>query len=329
MILLRFLFTLARRSVEEFLEDNCTQMAAAISYYVLFSIFPLLIFIVGILGLILQDSQLQQDVIDAVLDFVPLSETEGRDDVTKAVEGVAGVGSGALGFIGLLGMAWSGSAMFAVIRRSINTAYDLDYSRPLVQQKLVDLAMVLGLGVFFLSSIGATAFLVIVRERSEDIPYLGDFAEDVGFAWSAASYFVPLTLSFVAFGALYWFVPAAKVRLRDVWVGALVAALGFEAMKIGFTIYLNNFSSYDVVYGSLGAVVAFLFWVYLSANTLLFGAEVASEFPRVLRGDYETAEERKPAKPLEQRVRETVRGLFIHEREEEKEPGGPSGERRN
>ncbi|MEE8519028.1 MAG: YhjD/YihY/BrkB family envelope integrity protein, partial [Dehalococcoidia bacterium] len=95
--LLKTATLLSRRSVEEFFDDNCTQMAAAISYYVLFSLFPLLIFLVGVLGLFLQNSALQQEIIDGVLDLLPLTEDEGRDDVTDAVQGVAGVGSGALG----------------------------------------------------------------------------------------------------------------------------------------------------------------------------------------------------------------------------------------
>jgi membrane protein len=311
----RFLLTLSRRSLEEFFADNCSQMAAAISYYVLFSLFPLLIFVVGVLGLFLQNSALQEDVIDAVLENIPLSEDQGRNDVTDAVRGVAGVGSGALGVFGLIGMAWSGSNMFGIIRRSINTAYDLEYQRPLVQQKLLDLAMVAGMGAFFLVSIGATGFLRLVRQRSEDIPHLGDAAEQAGFIWDVTSFLIPLALSFLAFAFLYWVVPATKVRMRDVWLGALVAALLFEATKITFSIYLENFGNYDVVFGSLGAVAGFLFWVYLSSNILLLGAEVASEHPRVLRGDY--AEARPPAKPLRETVRARLRGLFVHERRDE------------
>ncbi len=313
----RFLFTLGRRSVEEFFDDNCSQMAAAISYYVLFSLFPLLIFLVGILGLFLQNSQLQTDIIDAVQDLIPLSEDEGRDEVTEAVQGVAGVGSGALGLFGLIGMAWSGSNMFGIIRRSINTAYDLEAQRPLVQQKLLDLAMVAGMGAFFLVSIAATGFLRVVRQRSEDIPHLGDAAEQAGFAWDAASFLIPLALSFVVFTVMYWIIPATKVRARDVWLGALLAAFLFEVAKIGFSIYLENFSNYDLVYGSLGAVAAFLFWVYLSANILLLGAEVASEYPRVLRGDYAQAAA-KPARPLRETIRAKLRGLFVNDSNDEK-----------
>jgi len=319
----RFLLTLSRRSVEEFFADNCTQMAAAISYYVLFSLFPLLIFVVGLLGLLLQDSQLQRDIIDGVLNLVPLSEDEGRDQVTEAVRGVAGVSSGALGLFGLIGMAWSGSNMFGIIRRSINTAYDLDYHRPLVQQKLLDLTMVAGMGVFFLVSIAATGFLRVVRQRSEDIPHLGDAAEQAGFVWDATSFLIPLALSFLAFAFLYWVVPATKVRVRDVWLGALLAAFLFEVAKIAFSIYLENFSNYDLVYGSLGAVAAFLFWVYLSANILLLGAEVASEYPRVLRGDYAQAQA-APAAPMREAVLARLRGLVVHDDKDEGDRG-PSG----
>ncbi len=318
--LLKTVILLSRRSVEEFFDDNCTQMAAAISYYVLFSLFPLLIFLVGVMGLFLQNSAFQDEIIDAVLENIPLSETEGRDDVTEAVRGVAGVGSGALGVFGLIGMAWSGSNMFGVIRRSLNVAYDLEYRRPFVQQKLLDLAMVMGMGFFFLASISATAILRSVRGFSDDAGFLGDAAQSAGFAWDTASFLIPFALSFVAFLVMYWIVPATNVRPRDAWPGALVAALLFEASKVGFSIYLENFGNYDVVFGSLGAVAAFLFWIFVSANILLFGAEVASEYPRVLRGDY-PEEEGKPAVPLRERIVKQLRSLFVSD------PKGGKGSR--
>jgi membrane protein len=236
MRIVRFLVKLTQRSVHEYQDDNCTMMAAAISYYVFFSLFPLLIFAAGILGLFLQSSELQEDIIDAVLDLGLLDEEEVRDDVTEAVQGVAGVGSGVLGILGFLGMAWSGSNMFGVIRRSLNIAFDLEFRRPFAQQKLLDLAMVAAFGGFFLVSIGATAFLRAVRAFSDDIAYLGDAAESAGFLWDAASFLIPLGLSFAAFLVLYWVVPATKVRPRDVWLGALVAAVLFEIGKFAFTI---------------------------------------------------------------------------------------------
>jgi len=273
-------------------------------------------------GLDLSNSSLQQEFIDQILEFIPLTEGEGQDEVSEAVGGITGAASGALTGLGLIGLAWSGSNMFGVIRRSINTAYDLELHRPFVPAKLLDLAMVMGMGFFFMASIAATAFLRVVRQFSEDIPGLGDAAETAGLVWVLASFAVPFLLSLVAFTVLYWIVPATKVRLRDVWPGALVAALLFEIGKTGFAFYLENFGNYGLVYGSLGAVVAFLFWAYISSMILLFGAEVASEYPRVLAGKYEEAEEAKvPAAkvPWQQRVRTIVRGLFI-------QPPGPPGD---
>ena len=168
----------------------------------------------------------------------------------------------------------------------------------------------LGLGLFFLTSVFATTFLLTVRQFSSDMAVLGDGAERAGFIWDAASYLIPFGLSFAAFAVLYRVVPATNVRLRDVWLGALVAAALFEATKVGFAFYLENFSNYDIVYGSLGAVAAFLFWVYLSAMILLFGAEVASEYPRVLRCEHAEAKQ-QPTVPLRQRLLRQLRSLFV------------------
>ena len=313
---MRHLRLLASQSVKEFSDDNCTQMAAAISYYVLFSLFPLLIFSIGLLGVVLQNSDLQDDIIEAILDYFPLDEQEGRNEVTEAVRSIAGAGSGALGLLGLLGMAWSGSNMFGVIRRSLNAAYDIEFRRPLVRQKLLDLAMVLAFAPFFLISLAVTAALRIARHVSEDAPLLGEISSVLGPGWDLASLLLPIGVSFVAFSVLYSVVPATKISARDVWPGALLAAVLFELTKVGFSIYLENFSNYDAVFGSLGAVVAFLFWVYLGANVLLLGAEVASEYPRVMRGEYDVPEPeaRKPV-PLRARVKGFLRGLVLHEDE--------------
>jgi membrane protein len=324
-MVLRRLRILLARALRAYARDNCSQMAAAISYYVLFSLFPLLIFTVGVLGILLQDSALQEDVIDVVLDNIPLSQDQGRTDVTKAVRDVASAGRGAVGIVGLIGMAWSGSNMFGTIRRSLNIAYKVDRPRPMVRQKLVDLAMVLAFAPFFLVSIAASAALRLAQAASEEVPVLGDAAQNLGFGWTIGLVLVPLGLSFLAFLFLYWVVPAADLRPRNVWVGALVGALLFEVSKVGFGIYLANFSNFDLVFGSLGAVAAFLFWVYIAANVLLFGAEVAAEQPRVMRGDYDAPTDAGaaagPGLPLGRRLLAFLRGLVLDE-EDGRDRGG-------
>jgi membrane protein len=317
MLVMRRTSVLAVRSVRSYFQDSCSQRAAAISYYVLFSIFPLMIFTVGILGLVLQDQKLQSDVVDAVMKNIPLSQDKGRDDVTSALENVASSRSGAIGIIGLVTLAWSGSSMFGVVRSSLNHVFRVRSPRPVVLQKLIDLGAVMAFAPFFVGSVVATSALRLAQSASLNWRFLGDLPDKLGPGWWVASILLPIAISFVAFFLAYWLIPARRTRARYVLPGAIFAAVLFEAVKIGFTIYLENFSSYDVVFGSLGAVVAFLFWVYLSANIFLLCAEIVSETPDIAAGLYDTPPvSTTPPLTNKQKVLKALRGLVLRPREE-------------
>jgi len=279
-----FLRELAVRSVKEFMDDHCTIMAAAISYYVMFSLFPLLIFAAGVAGLVLQAEEVQDRLVNAVMDVVPLSQDEGRQALEDAIRGAAKPASGGLGALGLVGMAWSGSNLFGVLRRTLNIAFDVEESRPLPMQKLVDLAMMVGLGLLFMASIAATTFFRVAAKEGPHIAVVGDVVEAMGVLWHVAGFVLPALVTFLALWLLYVVMPNVRLHPRDVWPGALVGAVGFEVAKVGFGLYLENFANFDAVFGSLGAVAIFLFWVYVSAIILLFGAEVASECWRLRHG---------------------------------------------
>jgi membrane protein len=272
------------RAFQAFGEDRCSHMAAAISYYALLSLFPLLILLVSVVGIFLRSSSLQQNLVDEVLNFLPLTQDKGADQVSQAVRAIAGV-SIPLTIVGLLGSAWSASAMFGVIRSSLNVAWGSSSRRSFVRQKLLDLAMMAAFGAFFLLSIGATGLLRATQEASSGL--LGPLSGSSFFFWRAVSFTAPALLSLITFAALYRYVPSTPVKMSGVWAGAVTAAFLFELAKNGFSFYLANFSRYDLVYGSLGAVVTFLVGLYLSAAVLLFGAEVASEYPKVARGEYD------------------------------------------
>jgi membrane protein len=304
------LSTLATRSAGEFGRDHCSHLAAGIAYYALFAMFPLLVFLAGMAGLFLRDADAERQVVDAVLDSLPIDEDEARDDVQEAVHDLAGGSSGLLGVAGLLLTAWTASTLFAAVRRSINVAYDVEARRPPVQQKLVDLALVVGVGLFFAASIALTGFVAFAREAAGDVAGLG-WVSERRIAWGALGFGISACLSFVAFFVLYWWVPAVNVRPGDAWVGAVLAALLFEVAKAGFSLYLRNFGNYDVVFGTIGAAAGVLLWVYVSANILLLGAEVASEYPRVRRGEFDTPAE--PALRFTDRMRRGLRGLIRRE----------------
>lgn len=309
------------RTVKGYFDDGCSQRAAAISYYVLFSIFPLVIFSVGILGLFLKDTKLQNDLVNNIMDSIPLSQDKGRDEVTSALREVAKDQSGAISIIGLIVLAWSGSAMFGVVRSALNSVFHSPVNRPLVIGKLIDLGLVLAFAPFFVGSIVATSALRYAQRASQDLSVFSDLADQLGFGWSIASLLLPILISSVAFFLLFWLIPARRVKPRYVVPGAVLAAVLFEAVKIGFGVYLEHFSSYDVVFGSLGAVVAFLFWVYLSANIMLVGAEVASELPDIMAGRFDAPQpSTQPSPPLSKKVLRLLGSLVVHSKDKGEAP---------
>lgn len=327
MLAIKRVSVLLYRAVMGFFRDQCTQRAAAISYYVLFSLFPLMIFSLGILGLVLRDPALQEDVLEAVMDNIPLSQDRGRDDVASTLERVASERSGAIGLVGLVTLAWSGSAMFGVLRSSLNHVFAVTTPRPIVLQKVLDLGIVLAFAPFFIGSVVLTSALRLARTASEDLHFLGDLPENMGWAWWLAAAALPIAMSFVAFFLTYWLIPAQRTHAKYVVGGALLAAVLFEVVKVGFTIYLENFASYDVVFGSLGAVVAFLFWVFLSSNILLFGAEVVSETPGVMAGLYDVKEPRSgPTRTTREKIFRLLRSLILRPPDEPDEAKSPAVE---
>ena len=376
------LWLLTKRTVQEYGDDNCSHMAAAISYYVLFSIIPLAIFTVSIFGLVVRDDDLQQDIAQEIVDFmnveegVPLlklnedaiterygpgavgevqaaiddglldaelaelaarleaeetitiadreltlNEIDVRADnvVTDTLEGVADV-SGALAIVGLVGMAWAASAMFGAVRKSLNIAWDTDVHRPVVQQKLIDLSLVLGLGVLLGASVAGTATLRTLQALSDD--NLGPLSDSGGLLWSVLPLFLPAIFTFTVFMLIYHHVPNVPTPFREIWPGAVLATVLFELLKNLFALYVANFNSYAGAYGALGILLLFLLWTYLTSNILLIGAELAAEYPRVMRGDYDNLPS-GPSRPLRENVRRAVRNLFLSPfDDDEDEPNG-------
>lgn len=305
---MKHLFLLAKRTFQEYGNDNCSLLAAAISYYVLFSVVPLTIFLASIFGFVMRNESARQDVVDHIVQAAPLSQDEGANLVRDTIDGVRRV-SAPLTVVGVAGLAWSASAMFAAIRRGLNVAFGVERKRPVVQQKLVDLGMMAGLGLILVASVAGTGLLRILREMSSE--RLGPLSTGTSIFWEVVPFLVPAVFSFLLFLLVYRLVPLAGLGFRDVWPGALLAAVLFEAMKNAFAFYIANFGNYDLAYGALGGVLMFLLWTYITASILLFGAELASEYPRVRAGLYDQAG--GPGRPLKDQALAALKGLFVHQ----------------
>ena len=279
--------TLGKRTVAEFFDDHCTQLAASMSYYILFSIFPLAILLVSIAGLILTDDALRDRVVDALLEALPVSSGAAREDLEGLIDPIAH-GRSAVGLISILGLLWGASGMMGALRYSLNTAWDHEYRRPFVRGKLVDFGLVIGVGGLLALSIGATLLLQVARNVSGDVAdALGPFGSGASALVTVIALLAPFLLTTTTFVLVFTLVPSVRVRKRDALAGALLSGVLFELLKHSFAWYLRNFSNYDAVYGSLGATIALLFFIYLSACVLLLGAELAAEWPRVLHGHYD------------------------------------------
>ncbi len=294
-----------------FNRDNCTQQAAAISYYVLFSLLPLALLTVSVIGFVLTSESRRADLVDEILSRIPLSQTEGRDAVEKALDSVQRV-SGPIAALGLAITLWTSSAVFAAIRKALNVVWGVDEHRPWAQAKLIDFAQVGVLSAILLSSVVATAVIRIVREISAD--HFGPLANTGSPLWEIPPVVLPAVLSLITFGLLYRIVPATRPRWRDIIPGALFAMVLFELMKNLFAFYVANFNNFDVVYGSLAGVFLFLLFTFIASSILLAGAELARTFERYHRGELQ--DELYPPVPqpsiAEQAIR-AVRGLFVRQ----------------
>jgi membrane protein len=268
---------LGRRSVREFADDNCPQMAAAVSYHLLFSIFPLALVAVGALGLATGSPHTRDSVISELLKVLPLSG-DGRQQLRHEINSISGTGGG-VGLVGLVGVIWSASGVMTAVRKAVNIAWDIEHRRPFVRGKAIDLLLLAGTFILLAATLGLVLLASIVRNSTNTLPAVAKV-----FAGPSAVVFIVLlvlALLTALFTGLFLFLPVVPVRFRDALLGAVVTAVGTGALQLGFSSYVSNFAHYNRVYGSLGAIIAFLFFVYLASMVFLFGAEVASEHPRL------------------------------------------------
>ncbi len=274
MYLIRFVL-LCIDMVNDFLGKNCPYVAGAIAFYMLFSMFPLILATVSIWGFFLGPEVNQVELAEQVAEVIPVSS----GFVARTVRGVVSE-TIITGIVSVLGLMWAASAAFGAIRKGINIAWGIQKTRPFIKERLIDMALVAGAGILM-------ALLLFVAPTASSIhKALVIVFPDVSFEFLSRiiSQAVSPVLSFSTFMVLYRYMPNTQVSFRDVWLGALFSCLGFEGAKWGFLQYVNTYPVFDILGGSVGAVMALLTWVYVSAIILLFGALLTSRYARITRG---------------------------------------------
>ena len=291
------------RAVEDMFTDRCTQYAAAIAYRVLFSLFPLTIALVSIFGLVLQDDELRQQVVDELIDFLPVSAS-GQGNIQQSIDEIATPLS-AIGLISLVALLWGASGMMASIRLGLEAALKVERGRPAVRAKLVDFILIAAAGVLVILIVGLSAFGAFFSKLVDR------FTEWAGVATPSELLLrdgVQLVAIAVTVLLLYRFVPARKLRRRGALAGAILTAVGIWGATKVLAIVFADFSRYNLIYGSLAGVMTFLFFVYVVAWILLLGAEFAHAWSQPPG---------PPGPPLRAQIVGAVSGLFIHHDEED------------
>ncbi|HSK16227.1 MAG TPA: YihY/virulence factor BrkB family protein [Gaiellaceae bacterium] len=255
------------------------QMAAAISYHVLFSLFPLAIFLVGVFGIVVRDDDRRERLVDWLLDRLPLSDAAGPS-LDAAVSGLATPASLA-GLVALVGVLWSASAMMGAMRAALAAVWAPELRRRYVRGKAFDLVLVVLAGLLVLVAFALTLVVRLIGRLSEEIAgWLEPVKDVVSVAGALTETLIPLVLLFATILLLYRYVPPIRPPLAHLWLPALLATIALQATATGYAYYLERFADYNLVYGSLGALVGFLFLVYLAASVFLVGAELAAVWSR-------------------------------------------------
>jgi membrane protein len=264
-----------RRATLEFVDDRGHRSAAQISFFAILSFIPLVLLLAAAFGLVFDDSAVQNRIIDTVFDNVPLASASDRPKLERSV-GDALEQAGRLGIFSTLLLVAAASGVMGALRHSINEAWDIEERPPLLQRKALDVALILGGTAILALSVSLTA----THRLSNLLDDEGDGGWLLAALLDVAGNVLPLV--FVALGLLFLYrvLPMHKEPLRDIWPGALVAALGLAVVKFGLELYFEELADLGAIYGSLGAAMALLIFVYASANVVVFGAEFASEWAR-------------------------------------------------
>jgi len=265
----------ARKTLREFLDDQCTDLAAALTYYGVLAIFPALLAVISLVGLV-GDPQETTQALLGVADDLGLP-TGGQ--LEQTIMDLAQAPAAGLGLVtGLLGALWSASGYVTAFSRAMNRMYEVGEGRPF--WKLRPIMLLITLIAVVILAIVALALVVSgpLAEAIGNAIGLGDVALTV---WQIAKWPVLAVLVALVIAILYYGTPnVQQPKFRWMSVGAFVAIIVAVIASLGFGLYVSKFSSYDATYGALAGVIVFLLWLWIMNNALLFGAELDAELER-------------------------------------------------
>jgi membrane protein len=281
-----------RGTMREFGHDHLSDLAAALTYYGVLAIFPMIIVIVSVLGLV--GPSAIHPIIDNLSKVAP---GPARSIITSAVRNV-GSGRGTAGILfvaGLAGALWSASSYIAAFMRASNVIWDIEEGRPFYKTIPIRLGVTLLTVIIITASALAVVLTGALARRVGGLIGLGSSAVTI---FDIVKWPLMLLMVSLVFALLYYAAPNVRhPGFRWITPGTVVAVIGWIVVSAAFAFYVANFSSYNKTYGALGGVVAFLVWLWLTNVVILFGAELNAELARARLAQVGHPEEAEPYLP--------------------------------
>ncbi|GAB7052615.1 YihY/virulence factor BrkB family protein [Catenuloplanes indicus] len=280
-----------------FVNDNCSDWAASLTYYSVLSLFPSAIVIVALVGLVSEGQAAVDTILDILYDLGARSLLDNESFTTFIHDTVLGqTSAGALLSFGVIGALWSASGYVGGFTRASNAIYGVEEGRP--WWKLRPLQILLTAAALLLLSIGAFGLAISgpIADAVGEALHLGDTPLRI---WGFAKWPVLVLVGMLLLALLFWIAPNVRQpKFRWLTVGGFVTLLAAALVSFGFGLYVANFGSYDRTYGSLGAVIAFLVWLYLINSAVMLGVEINAQVARgrALQGGVEDPDPPLPPK---------------------------------
>ena len=266
----------AKAALRELGRDQCTDLAAALTYYSVLSVFPALLALVSLVGVFGQGEQTTTTLLDIVRQ---LGQPQVADQLKVPVEQLAGArGAGLALVLGLAGAVWSASGYVGAFGRAMNRIYQIDEGRPI--WKLRPLVVLVTVGLIVMAALVLVGLVVSgpVAAAVGDAVGLGGTSVTI---WNILKWPIILGIVVVMVAVLYYTTPNVRQpRFRWISVGAATAIVVWILASLAFGVYLSAVGSYNTTYGSLAGVIVFLLWLWITNLALLFGAEVDAELER-------------------------------------------------
>lgn len=258
-----------KRVYHKMIEEHCPAQAAAIAYYVLFAVFPFFLFLITIIGH-LPIPHLLEYVLRRAARMLPeqiydLLQDNIRDLFSSKKHGLLP--------LGLLLALWGASNAVVCFMDTMNNLYSVKEERSFWRVRMTALFLVIGLSILFLLSL---VLLMFGRKIGHVLAIIANFSNVFIIIWDFMMVPMILFLLTMAVAAIYFYAPDVKQKLKWVTPGSVFAVPSWICSSLGFSYYINNFSSYDKTYGTLGAVIILLLWLYISGLVLLVGAVINS-----------------------------------------------------